>query len=302
LETDIAEALRAFRAQSGFDSRGGVMTDLDGTAVLEAEGRVFVAPAVELGLKRLRDRGRPVAVNTLRFPLNVVRTFGRAWSAVSDAPLPLVSLNGAVTGHIVESASGRVGFEELDAVPLEATEIEEVLEGVRGLTEAGIDELLLFHYPRSWAAGERIWTPDPTRIGHIAEKYRSASDVLHDGLAGLRARLLEEEHCMLFLLVEAPQDRLMAYQHARPTSFVTHAGVDKLAGALRLAELLDFDLDASVGAGDTPMDSFLGGCGMAVQVGPVPLEHRGRHCTLRVEDPAALGMLLHRLAEPAEQG
>jgi hypothetical protein len=130
----------------------------------------------------------------------------------------------------------------------------------------------------------------------VRAKYASAAEVFCAPLGELRDRLLAREHCMLFLLIEAPQDRLMAYQHARPTSFVTAAGVDKLAGAERLAGLLGFDLAASVGAGDTPMDSFLAGCGLAVQVGPLPLEHRGRAATVRVPDSAALGALLHRIA------
>jgi hypothetical protein len=100
----------------------------------------------------------------------------------------------------------------------------------------------------------------------------------------------------LFLLVAAPPDRLMAYPHARPSSFVTRAGVDKLAGARRLAERLGFDLAASVGCGDTPMDSFLAGCGLALHVGPMALEHKGLAGTVRLADPPALGAALDRLA------
>ena len=296
MKAEVEDALMAFVDGSAFAASGAVVTDLDGTAVLEHEGRVFVAPEVESGLKHLRDLGRPVAINSLRFPLNVVRTFGRAWAAITDAPLPLVSLNGAVTGHLVHSRGDAVVFEELDALPLAPAEIEEVLVGVRGLVEGGLTELLLFHYPRDWTAGEVIWTPDPARADAARAKYRSASEVFSGGLAELRDRLLEREVCMIFLLVEAPQDRLMAYQHARPSSFVTHAGVDKLAGAERLAAALGFDLAQSVGAGDTPMDSFLKGCGLAVHVGPLDLEHRGLAGTVKVPDSPALGEVLQRLA------
>jgi hydroxymethylpyrimidine pyrophosphatase-like HAD family hydrolase len=296
MTSELAEVLETFVRESGFASAGAVITDLDGTAVLEQEGRVFVAPEVEFGLKHLRDLGIPVAVNSLRFPLNVVRTFGRAWAAITDAPLPLVSLNGAVTGHIVEARGGSVVFEELDATPLTTAELEEVLVGVRGLVEGGVTELLLFHYPRDWTAGEIIWTPDPARVDATRAKYRSASEVFCGSVAELEARLTEREVCMVFLLVDLPQDRLMAYQHARPSSFVTHAHVDKLAGAERLAKALGFDLAASVGAGDTPMDSFLRGCGLAVHVGPVALEHHGRAATVKVPDAAGLGDVLQRLA------
>ncbi len=296
MDAEVEEALQAFVRGSGFATSGAVVTDLDGTAVLEREGRVFVAPEVEFGLKHLRDLGRPVAINTLRFPLNVVRTFGRAWASITDAPLPLVSLNGAITGHLVHSRGDAVVFEEIDAVPLTAAEIDEVLVGVRGLVDGGVTELLLFHYPRDWTAGEIIWTPDPARVDAARAKYRSASEVFSGEVAEVEARLREREICMIFLLVEVPQDRLMAYQHAKPSSFVTHGGIDKLAGTERLAAALGFDLAQSVGAGDTPMDSFMRGCGLAVHVGGMLLEHKGLAGTVRVADSAALGDVLQRLA------
>lgn len=292
-ETD--RILRSFVAQSDFARSGAVITDLDGTALAEHEGRLRVAQDVELGLKQLNDLGRPVAINTLRFPLNVVRTFGRAWAAVTDAPLPFVSLNGAVTGHLHLSRGDAVVFEELDAIPLAPSDIAEVLLGVEGLVEGGVEELLLFHYPRDWTAGELIWTPAPARVDATRAKYRSASEVWSGPVAALRDRLAAREHCMMFLLVDAPEERLMAYQHARPGHFITHGGLDKLAGAERLAAALGFALDHSIGAGDTPMDSFLRGCGLALQVGPLDLEHKGRVATLKLPDPPALGGALHRI-------
>lgn len=296
MDAGIEETLRDFLRDSAFASCGGVVTDLDGTAVLEHEGRIRVAPEVADGLRLLAELGRPVAINTLRFPLNVVRTFGRTWGAITEEPLPLVSLNGAQTGLLVHARGETVVFEELDATPLSPGEIEEVLEGIRGMVEGGVRDLLVFHYPRDWTAGELIWTPDPDRVDAARAKYLSASEVFSAPLPELRGRLLEREMCMLFLLAEVPEDRRMAYQHARPSRFVTRSGVDKLAGAERLAAALGFDLAHSVGAGDTPMDCFLRGCGLAVQVGPNPLEYHGRFGTLRVPDSAALGTVLHRLA------
>ncbi len=297
MDAKAEDTLRAFVLGSAFTTHGAVITDLDGTAVLEREGRVYVAPEVEFGLKNLRDLGRPVAINTLRFPLNVVRTFGRAWASITDKPLPLVSLNGAITGYLDETRGGAVVFQEIDAVVLTASDIEEVLVGVRGMVGEGVTDLLMFHYPRDWTAGEIIWTPDPGRVEAVRGKYASASEVFGGPVDELEARLHGRDVCMIFLLVEIPQDRLMAYQHARPSSFVTHGGVDKLGGCTRLASALGFDLAQSVGAGDTPMDTFLNGCGLAVHVGLMQLEHKGLSATVKVPDIPSMGVLLQRMAE-----
>jgi hypothetical protein len=40
---------------------------------------------------------------------------------------------------------------------------------------------------------------------------------------------------MILLLLDVPEDRLMAYQHTRRDNFLTRAGVDKLFGAQRIA-------------------------------------------------------------------
>jgi len=160
----------------------------------------------------------------------------------------------------------------------------------------GVTDLLLFHYPRDWTAGEIIWTPDQARVEAVRSKYASASEVFAGSMDELEGRLSERDVCMIFLLVEIPQDRLMAYQHARPSSFVTHEGVDKLAGCVRLAAALGFDLAESVGAGDTPMDTFLNGCGLALHIGPMSLKHKGLVGTLRVPSIPALGEVLQRLA------
>lgn len=297
LHGDADDQLRAFLAASRFASAGAVMTDLDGTAVHEFEGRIVIPEPVEFGLKRLHDLGRRVVLNTLRFPRNVIRTFGREWYSVTNGPLPLVSLNGSVVGNLVETPAGEIGFEEIAAFPLAASEIEEVLVGVRGLVEGGIEELLLFYYPRDWRVGEIIWTPSRERVAGAVKKYRSATQVVATGLDELRDRLLAQDICMVFLLVEAPEDRLMAYQHAKRSNFVTRKGVDKLYGAERAAEALGVELAESVGAGDTPMDSFLKGVGLAIQVGPLDLEYRGLRDTVKVPDSRALGDLLFRLAD-----
>jgi hydroxymethylpyrimidine pyrophosphatase-like HAD family hydrolase len=302
LSPDTERRLARFVAQSRFGEVGGVMTDLDGTAVHEHEGRITIPATVEHGLKRLRDLGRPLILNSLRFPLSVMRTFGQEWYAISNAPLPTVSLNGSLTGYITRSDSGELAFDEIDAVPLDADEIDAILAQVSGLIDSGLHDLLIFHYARDWTCGERIWTPRPARVGEVGAKYRSATEVTCEPIGALRKRLVDDEACMVFLLVERPQDRLMAYQHVNRESFVTHGGLGKHDGARRIADRLQVDLAHSVGAGDTPMDTFLGEVGLAVLVGPMALPFRGRIETIRLADSAELGSLMFRLAALLEAG
>lgn len=295
LSEKIEGELKAFLSETDFARAGAVVTDLDGTAVHEFEGRVVIPDPVACGLKRLNDLGRPIVLNTLRFPLNVIRTFGREWYAITNAPLPLVSLNGGVVGYLREDAAGEIIFEELDAFPLEAEEIDEVLQGVRGLLANGVNELLVFYYTRDWTLGETIWTPDAARVPHVRAKYQSASSVVCVTLEDLREALIAHEICMMFLLVEAPQDRLMAYQHVKRSNFATRRGVDKLSGVRAIAERLGVELEASVGCGDTPMDSFLSGVGLAVHVGTRDLEYKGLLRTVKIGSSIELGELLFRL-------
>jgi len=293
----LEQSLRHFVETSRFGQQGVIVTDLDGTAVHEFEGSIIIPDAVSHSLKRLRDHGRPVILNSLRFPLNVIRTFGREWYAISDAPLPLVSLNGGITGHLVERREGEITFEEIEAFPLTATEIDEVLVGVEGLVAGGIDDLVLFYYPRDWTQGELIWTPAPDKVREVQAKYLSATHVISSPVEGLRKELHAQDICMIFLLINADEDRLMAYQHAKRSNFVTHQYVDKLSGMEALARRLGFDLEHAVGAGDTPMDSFLKGVGLAVHVGELDLEYKGLTGTVKVRNSLELGDLFTRLAD-----
>jgi hydroxymethylpyrimidine pyrophosphatase-like HAD family hydrolase len=297
LTLEQRERVDRFVSRSRFRTRGAVVTDLDGTAVLEVAGRVAVSEPMELGLKRVYEAGRPVMLNSLRFPLSVIRTFGAEWYRIAGAPIPTVCLNGSLIGRVVGAGDGTLAYEELGAFPLTEREVREVLDGVRGLLASGADDILVFWYPRDWRAGERIWTPRPERVTGLAAKYRSAAAVESFAVEKLEEALLAAPLCMIFLLIDAPQDRLMAYQHTKRTQFVTHRGVDKLFGAERMAEQLGVALRDSVGAGDAETDTFLRGVGLAVVVGPNALEMRGHWDTLHVTDHRDLGELLGRLAE-----
>ena len=293
LDADLDDFVRS----CGFAQRGAVVTDLDGTAVHEHEGRVAIPRTVEHGLKELAELGRPLIINSLRFPRSVLATFGRAWCDITQRPIAMVSLNGSLTGQMLVGADGEPTFEEFAAEPLDAGEIAVLLARVARLLEDGLDEILFFFYPRDWRVGEIIWTPSAARVAAVQAKYTSASEVISGGIEALRARLEPSEPCMALLLVDAPDDRLMAYQHAQRSAFFTHAGVDKLSGARRIAERLGVDLAASIGAGDTVMDSFLAGVGLAVVVGGGELPYRGLHRTIHLRDSLALGELFFRLAE-----
>jgi hypothetical protein len=57
LAAEAQETLQQFLDQSDFAHSGGVITDLDGTALHEDKGRIYIPKPVELGFKRLHDLG-----------------------------------------------------------------------------------------------------------------------------------------------------------------------------------------------------------------------------------------------------
>jgi hydroxymethylpyrimidine pyrophosphatase-like HAD family hydrolase len=297
LSLEVDELLKQFVRGSRFAANGGVITDLDGTAVHEEHGRTYIPESVEFGLKEIYNAGRPVVLNSLRFPLSVMRTFGKEWHAIAGAPIPVVSMNGAQLGFVTVDEKSELCFEEITAFPLAEGEIDDVIKGVQNLLDGGIRDVLLFYYPRDWRMGEIIWTPVAEKVIHVKEKYTSASAVTAVELSKLQEQLHAEEICMIFLLIERPADDLMAYQHSRPSSFFTRQGVDKLFGTQEIARHLGFDLADSIGAGDTAMDSFLNGVGLMVQVGNHNLEFRGLHSTVKLNNSLEFGDFLFRLAE-----
>jgi hydroxymethylpyrimidine pyrophosphatase-like HAD family hydrolase len=299
LSAELDTKLQDFIHQSTFATSGAVVTDLDGTAVHEFQGKIVIPKEVELGLMRHYESGRPLMLNSLRFPLSVIRTFGQDWYKLSNAPIPTVTLNGSLMGFVKKTPAEELVFEEAAAFPLTPDEIREALKGVQGLVDGGIKNVLVFYYPRDWRIGEVIWTPVPENIIPVKEKYLSASAVTAVEFPKLQEQMLAEEICMIFLLIDAPEDQLMAYQHTKRSNFITHKGVDKLFGARALADKLGCDLTQSLGAGDTELDSFLNGVGLALIVGNNELKFRGLVETMRLRDSNELGSLLFRAAELA---
>jgi hydroxymethylpyrimidine pyrophosphatase-like HAD family hydrolase len=296
ISSEAKGLLREFFLRSDFSTKGAVITDLDGTAVHEEDGRVYIPPAVELGLKAVYDLGRPIVLNSLRFPLSVMRTFGKEWLAISGAPIPVVSMNGSQLGYVTTDSKDELCFDEITAFPLAANDIDPVLLGIDALLADNIRDVLLFYYPRDWRLGELIWTPVAEKVDHVKEKYTSASAVSAVEPAKLAEQLHSEEICMIFLLIERAADDLMAYQHSRPSSFFNAKGVDKLYGTVAMAHHLSIDLDSSIGAGDTPMDNFLGGVGLSIQVGGRGLEFSGSRGNVNLANSFELGDALFYLA------
>jgi hydroxymethylpyrimidine pyrophosphatase-like HAD family hydrolase len=294
-----APAVRAevedFLRRSRYMERGAVITDLDGTAVHEENGRVTIPAQVEYGLKSVHDSGRQVVINTLRFPRSVLSVFAKEWHRIVAGPIPLVSLKGSQVGQVVPAADGELVFEEMAASPLEEAELNELMQGIEGMVRQGANDLLVFFYPRDWRIGELIWTPDPSRVAAVQEKYLSASEVFSGTPDLLRERLFAGDQCLVFLLHDIPADRRMAYQHTERSRFVTHKGVDKRHGSEAIARVLGIDLLHSVGAGDAEPDNFLDSVGLAVIVGNADLDYKGRLATLRLPDTLAWGQVLFEL-------
>ncbi|MFN2457640.1 MAG: HAD hydrolase family protein [Chitinophagaceae bacterium] len=286
-----------FFNRSHFAEEGAVITDLDGTAIHEFQGKYSIPQEIELGLKKIYDLGRPVVINTLRFPLSVMRTFGKEWYAISKRPVPTVLMNGSLLGYITQEEEGRFNYDEIAAFPLTTREINDVLKIVGDLIADKVNDLLVFYYPRNWQKGEIIWTPVAEKINVVQQKYMSASTVFSGPVSLLQDELMKKDICMIFLLIDIPQDKLMAYQHTKRSNFFTHAGVNKQSGTEEIAKRLDFSLSHSIGAGDSEMDTFLIAVGQAVHVGNENLKYQGILPPIKLQRSQDLGELLLELAE-----
>jgi len=289
------ESLRKF-ADASDCSKAFVALDLDGTVLLEDHGKVFISSSVEKGVKAIHGLNIPLILNTLRFPLSVITTVGNAWYQITDMPILTVLLNGSVLGYI-KRINHELHYEEIAAFPMAPEEIKVILDGVAQLIKAGIDDVLLFAYPRDWKEGEALWTPKPERVQELERKYVSASRVSSGGIERLAEELHGREICMASLFIDRPADTLMAYQHSRRSNFFTAKGVDKASGLRAIARRLSLAPEHALGAGDTEMDTFLSEVGFAVIVGASKLAFRGLKETIRVATPLELGELMVSYAD-----
>jgi hydroxymethylpyrimidine pyrophosphatase-like HAD family hydrolase len=293
-DTPWKMALEKFALSTGA-SKSFLALDLDGTALLEDHGKVFISSSVEKGVKAIYDLKLPVILNTLRFPLSVISTIGEAWCQLADVPILTVLLNGSLLGHI-QPQGGELVYQELAAYCMTPAEIAVITGGVEQLVKAKIDEVLLFFYPRNWREGETLWVPNPKKIPEMRKKFVSASRVISGPVSALSRELLSREICMTSLFIDRPEDTLMAYQHGRRSSFFTGKGVSKASGLREMAARLKLEPAHALGAGDTEMDTFLSEVGFAVIVGEGKLKFKGRSETVRVSTPLKLGELIMNYA------
>ena len=301
LTPELYDRIRRFVDQANI-RKGLLALDLDGTVLLEQDRRIFISSSVEKGVRAIHDMDGTVVINTLRFPLSVIWTVGEAWYQIADTPILTVLLNGSVLGYIRRNADGSgLEYDELQSFPMTKEEVSLVLNGLAQLLESGIHDVLLFYYTRNWRAGETIWTPETHRREDLCKKYRSASSVISTSIERLRESLNHEEVCMMFIQIDRPKDKLMAYQHSEPEKFITHEGVNKSFGIRKIAEHFGLSLEDSFGAGDTIMDQFLSDLGLAVVVGDAELPYRGKKETARVPSPIELGDLIVAVADLTRQ-
>jgi len=205
-------------------------------------------------------------------------------------------MNGSQLGYIMQNNEGNFLYNEIDAFPLEPNEIAAVLQIVTSFIKNNDLDLLVFYYPRDWEQGEIIWTPLADKIEPVQKKYLSASKVYSSSLENLQADLHAQEICMIFLLIDVPQDRLMAYQHTKRNNFFTHKGVDKDFGAQKIADHLQFELKHSIGAGDSEMDNFLRSVGLAIHVANPLLSYESLLPPIKVKNSSEFGEILFELA------
>ncbi|HUR66384.1 MAG TPA: HAD hydrolase family protein, partial [Chitinophagaceae bacterium] len=255
LTVEQIDAVDDFLTTSDFLASGAVITDLDGTAVHEVSGATLVHKDVGAGLKKVYDMGRPVVINTLRFPLSVIRTFGKEWYKISTRPVPVILLNGSQLGYLAKHKDEFV-FDTIATFPVTEIEIGSVLSSLRHFKNV-LNDIILFYYPADWTKGEIIWTADKNKISFLQHKYKSAAKVFSCSVSELADSLQVEPLCMMLLLIDTKQDKLMAYQHTKRENFITAVDVNKRSGTVQMADLLGIKLKDSVGAGDSEMDLFL---------------------------------------------
>lgn len=291
---EAEKVFKKFLQESDLLKKGALITDLDGTALHERNGEVHIPSTIKDGIEQCGKLNIPVVINTLRFPMSFIRTFGHEWYDINRKPIPTILLNGSSIGQMVKTEKGLLEYLEIKSFPLTAVEIDELMDGIELYLDQGLGDLLLFYYPKEWRSGEHIWTPVVNNIPEIKVKYTSATVVHAIPIKDLRNELKDLEVNMI-LVLKNTRSELMAYQQVEKNSYVTTHGVNKTTGTIQLAKDLHIDLEGSIGSGDTQLDTFIQVTGLAIQVGPRELTYNGKKATIKVPHPLAYGELLSKI-------
>ncbi|QNF31190.1 HAD hydrolase family protein (plasmid) [Adhaeribacter swui] len=296
LTEEQKKLIQNFVSQPLFRQHGGLMTDLDGTIVLHQNGNFSIPPEVQAGLNKLYQSNCPIILNTIRFPLSIIKTFAAVLYPLAQKPIPVISLNGSQWGYILLGENQEYRFIEAGAQPLIPADIQSCIADVRLLVQQQVPNIAAFYYPRDWTKGEIIWTPAENKVAELAQSYPSASHVYSSSLAILENNLNAEEISMIFLL--GKKDHLAAtFLQRNFKDFYTTTGVNKLTGAHAFVNQLGRTLNQFIGAGDTPMDVFLQETGAVIKVGNLPLDFDCQAPILPVETVAELGEVFTPMAE-----
>ncbi|QMU27098.1 HAD hydrolase family protein [Adhaeribacter radiodurans] len=296
LTEEQKKLIQNFISQPTFRQHGGLLTDLDGTIVLQRNGKFIIPLEVQTGLNKLYQRNCPIILNTIRFPLSIIKTFAAVLYPLAQKPIPVISLNGSQWGYISLGENQEYRFTEAGAQPLKQADIQSCLANIQLLVQQQVPDIAVFYYPRDWTKGEIIWTSVETQVGEIAQSYPSASHVYSSSLAILENHLKAEDISMIFLLVK--KDHLAGtFLQRNFQDFYTSTGVNKLTGAHAFVNQLGRTLKQFIGAGDTPMDVFLQETGAVIKVGNLPLDFECSGPLLPIETVPEMGEVFTQIAE-----
>lgn len=295
LTEEQIKLIQDLAGQPGFRQYGGLITDLDGTIVQHQEGNYIIPMEVQAGLQHLYQGDCAVILNTIRFPVSIIKTFAAILYPIAQNPLPVISLNGSQWGYILATENGEFSFTEAGATPLKPEELQHFIADLKLLIQNKVPNITVFYYPRDWTKGEIIWSAEEDRVAEITQTYQSASRVYSSSLEILEENLLAEDISMIYLLVKKSLIPGAHLQH-NLKDFYTSAGVNKLAGAHAFINQLGRNLQYFIGAGDTPMDVFLKETGAVIKVGSLSLGFDCQQAILPVDTVAEIGEVFVQIA------
>ena len=296
LTEEQKKIIQHFASHPDFRPQGGLMTDLDGTIVQHRDGNYLIPPEVQAGLNNLYQVNCPIILNTIRFPISIIKTFAAILYPIAGNSIPVISLNGSQWGYISRGQDGEFSFTEAGAHPLKPADIKSFIANIQLLIQNKVPNIVAFYYPRDWTKGEIIWAAEEGRVAELTQKYKSASRVYSSSLSILEMNLAAEEISMIYLMIKKDLIQGSHLQHDLK-DFYTATGVNKLMGAHAFVNQLGRNLKHFIGGGDTPMDVFLQETGAVIKVGDLPLHFSCQATIMPVKTVAEMGEVFTQVAE-----